>query len=84
MGASLEVRQFLMRYEGEPGAATPAALPAQRSGGSPGETNRITDDQVRRARLAVAGSALNAADCAELLDMLGLVPDADGVAPVQR
>jgi len=85
MSGSLEVRQFLMRYEGESGTASPGALPAQRNGaGGTNDPNRITEDQVRRARLAVASSALDAADCAELLDMLGLLPGADGVAPVQR
>lgn len=84
MSGSLEVRQFLMRYEGaEPGgASTPGALPTQRTGGN--ETHRVSDDQVRHARFAVAGNSLDADDCAELLDMLGLVPGVDGVPPVQR
>jgi len=83
MGGSLEVRQFLMRYDGvEPGNATPGTLPTQRTSGS--ETHRISEDQVRRARMAVASSSLGAEDCAELLDMLGLIPGDDGLPPVQR
>ncbi|WP_028847527.1 hypothetical protein [Thermocrispum agreste] len=83
MNGSLEVRQFLMRYEGESGTASSGTLPAQRNGAA-GDANRITDDQVRRARLAVASSAMDADDCTQLLDMLGLLPGPDGVTPVQR
>lgn len=76
MSNSLEVRQFLMQQDlGAPG------VPAQRTGDTQG---RVNDDQVRRARLAVASSAENAEDCHQLLDMLGLLADDDGVPPVMR
>ena len=84
MSGSVEVRQFLLRYEGADGgsAAFPGGLPAQRSGAA--DTQRVSDDQVRRARLAVANGALGVGDCVQLLEMLGLDLDEDGQAPVQR
>ncbi|WP_158884640.1 hypothetical protein [Amycolatopsis anabasis] len=84
MSGSLEVRQFLLRYEGADtgNAGYPGGVPAQRTG--QGDTQRVSDDQVRRARLAVARGALGVEDCAQLLDMLGLTLDDDGQAPVQR
>ncbi|WP_037365542.1 hypothetical protein [Amycolatopsis orientalis] len=83
MSGSVEVRQFLLRYEGADGGSTSLSggVPAQR-GSSEGQ--RVSDDQVRRARLAVAAGALDVADCAQLLEMLGLSPGEDGQAPVQR
>jgi hypothetical protein len=84
MSGSLEVRQFLVRYEGVD-TANPGlncGLPAQRTGQS--DSQRVSDDQVRRARLAVAHGAVGVEDCAQLLDMLGLTPDGDGLAAVQR
>jgi hypothetical protein len=84
MSGSLEVRQFLVRYEGAD-AANPSltgGLPAQRT--SQSESQRVSDDQVSRARLAVAHGALGVEDCAQLLDMLGLTLNGDGQAPVQR
>ena len=76
MSNSLEVRQFLMQQDvGAP------SVPTQRTGDTQG---RVNDDQVRRARLAVASSAENAEDCRQLLDMLGLLADDDGVPPVMR
>ena len=53
MSGSVEVRQFLLRYEGADGGSAPfaGALPAQRSGAA--DAQRVSDDQVRRARLAV-------------------------------
>ncbi|MEU7479980.1 hypothetical protein AB0A63_28585 [Lentzea sp. NPDC042327] len=81
MSGSLEVRKFLwtqddgMQRQGGPN------VPAQRSG----EPSRISDEQVHRARLAVARSALGTEDCRTLLDMLGLSPGEDGgTPPVQR
>jgi hypothetical protein len=56
-------------------------VPAQRGAS---DTQRVSNDQVRRARLAVANGALGVEDCAQLLDMLGLSLDDDGQAPVQR
>ncbi|AXB46592.1 hypothetical protein [Amycolatopsis albispora] len=83
MSGSLEVRQFLLRYEGDGGSGSASGgVPAQRSGNA--DAPRISDDQVRRARLAVAQGANGVEDCAELLDMLGLTPDEDGRLPVQR
>ncbi|RSM39160.1 hypothetical protein DMA12_30515 [Amycolatopsis balhimycina DSM 5908] len=84
MSGSVEVRQFLLRYEGADGGSAPfaGALPAQRSGAA--DTQRVSDDQVRRARLAVANGALGVEDCVQLLEMLGLNLDEDGQAPVQR
>ncbi|SFA73316.1 hypothetical protein SAMN05216266_101118 [Amycolatopsis marina] len=80
MSGSLEVRQFLLRHEGGEGVV--GGVPAQRT--SAGDAGRVSDDQVRRARLAVARGANGVEDCAELLDMLGLVPDDQGQPPVQR
>lgn len=74
MSSSLEVRQFLMQQD----LGTPA-VPTQRTGDTAG---RITEDQVRRARIAVASGAQSADDCRQLLDMLGLIADEDGAPPV--
>jgi hypothetical protein len=83
MSGSVEVRQFLLRYEGADGGSTtlPGGVPAQRGSS---DTQRVSNDQVRRARLAVANGALGVEDCTQLLDMLGLSLDDDGQAPVQR
>jgi hypothetical protein len=79
MSGTLDIRKLLWqdddtlpRHSGD--------LPAQRTG----EPGRISADQVRRARLAVARNARDADDCRQLLDMLGLVPDDDGTPPVRR
>lgn len=80
MSGSVEVRQFLLRQEGGQLSGV-GGLPGQRSGHA--ETPRVSDDQVRRARIAVASGARDAEDCAELLDMLGLTPDEDGNLPAQ-
>ncbi|MBB3050024.1 hypothetical protein FHS23_001019 [Prauserella isguenensis] len=82
MSGSVEVRQFLLRQEGGGQLSGVGGLPGQRSG--PADAPRVSDDQVRRARIAVASGALDAEDCAELLDMLGLTADDDGTTPVQR
>lgn len=84
MSGSLEVRQFLMRYEGADamGVRRSGGVPTQRSGHP--EPPRVSDDQVRRARLAVARGATDAHDCAQLLDMLGLVAQEGEPPPVQR
>ncbi|WP_235998653.1 hypothetical protein [Qaidamihabitans albus] len=82
MSGSLEVRQFLLRHEGDAQGSAYGGVPAQRAGH--GDAPRVSDDQVRRARLAVARGASGPDDCAELLDMLGLKPDKDGPPPVQR
>jgi hypothetical protein len=82
MSGPVEVRDFLMQHESKDTALNFGAggVPAQRTG----ETSRVSEDQVHRARLAVARNALGIEDCRELLDMLGLVPGEDGVAPVRR
>ncbi|SNR41514.1 hypothetical protein SAMN06265360_105116 [Haloechinothrix alba] len=82
MSGSLEVRQFLMRQDETRSTGSGMGVPSQRSSGA--DSLRISDDQLKRARRAVAGSAHDAEDCALLLDMLGLRPDEDGVPPVQR
>lgn len=80
MSGSLEVRKFLWTQDESMSRQGPN-VPAQRTG----EPSRISDEQVHRARLAVARSAANADDCRMLLDMLGLSPGEDGGAPpVQR
>lgn len=80
MSGSLEVRQFLWTQD-DGISRQGASVPAQRTG----EPSRISDEQVHRARLAVARGAMSAEDCRLLLDMLGLSPGEDGGAsPVQR
>jgi hypothetical protein len=83
MSGSLEVRNFLIQQDmsNGNGAGYAGGVPAQRSSG---DTSRVTDDQIRKARLAVARGALDAEDCRLLLDMLGLVPGDDGMPPVTR
>ncbi|EHR63680.1 hypothetical protein [Saccharomonospora cyanea] len=81
MNGSVEVRQFLLRYEGEGHGGGYGGVPAQRAAQ---ESPRISDDQVRRARIAVAHGATGAEDCARLLEMLGLAPDDSGRSPVQH
>ena len=81
MSGSLEVRKFLFTQDDSMSRQGGPNVPAQRSG----EPSRISDEQVHRARLAVARSALGAEDCRMLLDMLGLSPGEDGgTPPVQR
>lgn len=48
------------------------------------DPHRVTEEQVDRARLAVARSAADAEDCRMLLDMLGLIDGDDGLPPVRR
>jgi hypothetical protein len=84
MSGSLEVRQFLLQHEGADGGSGTYAggVPAQRTGQA--DAQRVSDDQVRRARLAVAHGAYGVEDCALLLEMLGLNVDDQGQAPVQH
>jgi hypothetical protein len=81
MSGSLEVRQFLIRYEGADSNPGLTGVPSQRTGRS--DSQRVSNDQVRRARLAVANGAVGVEDCVQLLDMLGLTLDGDGQAQVQ-
>ncbi|GAA4419587.1 hypothetical protein ACFQV2_36910 [Actinokineospora soli] len=81
MSGSLEVRSFLLRQDSLGGSGNFATgVPAPRSG----EGSRVTEEQVRRARLAVACGAQDTEDCRELLEMLGLIDGEDGVPPVRR
>ncbi|MDV6012542.1 hypothetical protein [Haloechinothrix sp. LS1_15] len=82
MSGSLEVRQFLMHYDEARSMGSGTGVPSQRTSGADGL--RVSDDQVRRARRAVASGASDAEDCAQLLEMLGLIEGEDGVPPVQR
>ncbi|SFS46645.1 hypothetical protein [Saccharopolyspora flava] len=79
MYGSLDVRKFLWQQE-DGQSRQSGAVPGQRVG----EPSRISEEQVHRARIAVARSAESAEDCRLLLDMLGLVPDEDGQPPVAR
>jgi hypothetical protein len=80
MSGPVEVRDFLLQQETRDPSLGTGAVPTQRTG----DTSRVTEEQVRRAQLAVAASAQSVEDCQELLDMLGLVPGDDGVPPVRR
>jgi hypothetical protein len=82
MNGPVEVRDFLLQHESKDTAFTfgTGGVPAQRTG----ETSRVSDEQVRRAQLAVARGAQSVEDCRDLLDMLGLVPGEDGIPPVRR
>jgi hypothetical protein len=79
MSGALEIRKMLWSDDDTvPRHSTD--IPGQRNG----EPARISADQVRRARLAVARGAKDADDCRQLLDMLGLIPDEEGTPPVRR
>lgn len=81
MSGSLEVRSFLLRQDSMGGSGNFASgVPAPRSG----EGSRVTEEQVRKARLAVACGAQGVEDCHELLEMLGLIDGEDGIPPVRR
>ncbi|MBO0747402.1 MAG: hypothetical protein J2O47_03570 [Acidimicrobiaceae bacterium] len=82
MSRPVEVRDFLLQQDTRDAALNfgTGGVPAQRTG----EMSRVTDEQVRRAQLAVARSARDVDDCRELLDMLGLIPGEDGIPPAQR
>ncbi|HVK20409.1 MAG TPA: hypothetical protein VM677_03530 [Actinokineospora sp.] len=81
MSGSLEVRSFLLQQDslGTSGQFT-TGVPAPRSG----ESARVSDEQVRKARLAVARGSNDVKDCRELLEMLGLVDGDDGLPAVRR
>jgi hypothetical protein len=82
MNGPVEVRDFLLQHESKDTALNfgNGGVPAQRTG----ETSRVSDEQVRRAQLAVARGAQSVEDCRQLLDMLGLAPGEDGLPPVRR
>jgi len=79
MYGSLDVRKFLWQQE-DGQLRGSSAVPGQRTG----DPSRVSDEQVHRARIAVARGAHDAEDCKLLLDMLGLVPDGDDEPPVSR
>jgi hypothetical protein len=80
MNGSLDVRKFLWQRDEDLRRPSSSTVPAPRNG----DPARISSEQVHRARIAVARGAEDAEDCKLLLDMLGLVPDEDGVLPVTR
>ena len=80
MSGPVEVRDFLQQHETKDTSLNFGGVPAQRTG----DTSRVSDEQIRKARLAVAHIASDVEDCRQLLDMLGLVPAEDGVPPVRR
>ncbi len=81
MNGSVEVRSFLLQQDSLGTAPQySAGVPAPRSG----ESARVSEDQVHRARLAVARGAQGVGDCRELLEMLGLVDGDDGICAVRR
>ncbi|HEX7661903.1 MAG TPA: hypothetical protein VF444_20755 [Pseudonocardiaceae bacterium] len=79
MSGSLDLRKWLWT-EDDTVPRHSTGIPSQRYG----DPGRVSADQVRRARLAVARGAHDAQDCRLLLEMLGLVPDEDGTPPVRR
>lgn len=79
MSESLELRKFLWQHD-DVVARHSTGVPPQRTG----EPSRISDEQVHRARIAVARGAVDTEDCRLLLEMLGLTPGDDGVPPVSR
>ena len=82
MGGTFEIQQFLQRQSAEHGWREFGGVPRQR--GAAADAPRVSDAQVRRARLAVASGSHDIHDCAQLLEMLGLVTDeGDERPPVQ-
>ena len=79
MSGPLEVRRFLSQQD-DLMARQSDGVPAQRTG----DESRISAGQVQRARIAVAQNSLDAEDCRQLLDMLGLWPGDDGTSAVMR
>jgi hypothetical protein len=57
------------------------SVPTQRTAA---DVYGVSEDQVHRARIAVARNALDSDDCRELLDMLGLIGDGGDPPPVRR
>ena len=80
----------------ERGATDTAGVPEPRSGQESGvvsgvpaqrtaaDVYRVSEEQVHRARMAVARNALDSDDCRELLDMLGLIGEPGEPPPVRR
>jgi hypothetical protein len=57
------------------------SVPTQRTAA---DVYGVSEDQVHRARIAVARNALDSDDCRELLDMLGLIGEGGDPPPVRR
>ncbi|HSK58182.1 MAG TPA: hypothetical protein VK935_03920 [Actinomycetospora sp.] len=57
------------------------AVPTQRTAA---DVYGVSEDQVHRARIAVARNAVDSDDCRELLDMLGLIGEGGDPPPVRR
>ena len=67
---------------GEDRGPAPGAIPQQRSAA---DAYRVSDDQLRRARLVVARNSDDPDDLRQLLDMLGLISvHPDQPPPVTR
>jgi len=82
MRGAFDVQQFLQRRSAEHGWREFDGVPTQR--GAAADAPRVSDAQVRRARLAVTSGSHDIHDCAQLLEMLGLVADeGDERPPVQ-
>lgn len=62
-------------------SGTLAGVPAQRTAA---DVYRVSEEQVHRARIAVARNALDSEDCRDLLDMLGLIGEPGEPPPVRR
>lgn len=57
-------------------------IPSQRS---PVDAYRVSEEQLRRARMVVARNAMGSQDCRDLLEMLGLLsPNPDQAPPIRR
>ena len=64
-----------------PDAGVVSGVPAQRTAA---DVYRVSEDDVHRARMAVARNALDSEDCREMLDMLGLIGEPGEPPPVRR
>lgn len=62
-------------------AGVVSGVPAQRTAA---DVYRVSEDDVHRARMAVARNALDSEDCREMLDMLGLIGEPGEPPPVRR
>ena len=69
------------RSEGAPGAPDEPTVPSPRTAA---DIYGVSEEQVARARIAVARNATDSEDCRELLDMLGLIGDQGEPPPVRR
>jgi hypothetical protein len=63
------------------GTADEPQVPAPRTAA---DIYGVSEEQVQRARIAVARNAVDSDDCRELLDMLGLLGEPGEPPPVRR